>query len=142
MRNFLGPVIIIVLLGVVIGVPLAMRPATPETTSELTLVVVTPHNEQIRHEASTAFNRWRAERGLPPVEFDFRSGGGTSDLRKQIIAEYEAEARRALEHVKARHTGCASTGPPEPTLAFPSRQPCSSHVFQDDRPESQKVDFA
>lgn len=97
MRNWLGPIVIIVLLAVVIGVPLAMRPAVQETTGELTLVVVTPHNEQIRYETSTAFNRWRAERGLPAVEFDFRSGGGTSDLRKQIIAEYEAEARRALE---------------------------------------------
>lgn len=58
------------------------------------LVILTPHNEQIRYEFAHAFNRWRVSQGLAPVVFDWRTSGGSSDLRKQLLAEYQ----NALDH--------------------------------------------
>lgn len=99
MSEWTGRIIILLLLAIIIGVPLAMKPAAdsvPEGEDVAKLVVITPHNEQIRYECAKGFNRYRAKQGKPPVVFDWRSSGGTSDLRKQVVAEYEAEGRRAL----------------------------------------------
>lgn len=65
------------------------------------LVVLTPHNDQIRYEFATAFNRHRIALRRPPVEFDWRSPGGTSDLRKQVISQFTklAQSRREPEGI-------------------------------------------
>ena len=113
MNDWTGRILILALLAIIVGVPFALRPAASDetddpaattTATETTttgeqphLVVLTPHNEQIRYELALAFNRWRAKQGKPVVHFDWRSSGGTSDLRKQLIAAYEAEARSAIE---------------------------------------------
>ncbi len=54
------------------------------------LIVVTPHNEQIRSEMAAGFNRWRKVAALGPVEFDWRASGGTTDLRRSILAQFTA----------------------------------------------------
>lgn len=56
------------------------------------LVIISPHNEQIRHEFGRAFNEHRRRRGLSAVRFDWRTSGGTSDLRKQVLSEFESAA--------------------------------------------------
>lgn len=96
--------IIIALLLLVVGVPFALQPGTPDSASNTsadlareTLVIVTPHNEQIRHEFARAFNRWRSDQGKVAVEFDWRSWGGTSDLRKGVIAEFTRKAMQGRE---------------------------------------------
>ncbi|MEM9294497.1 MAG: extracellular solute-binding protein [Planctomycetota bacterium] len=92
-----GRVVIAVLLLLVVGVPLLLQlgsgdGASPHASGAAErLIVRTPHNEQIRHEFAAGFNRWRAEQGLSPVAIDWRTGG-TSDLRKQTLAEYEVLA--------------------------------------------------
>lgn len=63
--------------------------------SDEVLVVVTPHNEQIRQEMARGFNRWRQQSGRKAVVFDWRSWGGTSELVRGVVAAYEAEGRRA-----------------------------------------------
>lgn len=87
---------IVGLLAVVVGVPFVLRPdlTCPVGSSADTaekLIIFTPHNEQIRFEFGAAFNAWRAEQGLPPVEFDWRAGGGTADLRRQIEDRFASE---------------------------------------------------
>ncbi|MGA1129863.1 MAG: iron ABC transporter substrate-binding protein, partial [Chthoniobacterales bacterium] len=53
--------LVLVALAVVIGIPFALRPAADEQLSAATgadhLVIVTPHNEAIRHEFTVAFRR-------------------------------------------------------------------------------------
>ncbi|MCX5658830.1 MAG: extracellular solute-binding protein [Planctomycetota bacterium] len=123
MKDWLVRILVLLTLGVVLGVPFVLRPADdagaaiasatqpttapatrPETqpaassggavADELRLVILTPHNEQIRYEVAHAYNRARVAHGLAPIVFDWRSSGGSSDLRKQLIAEYQ----NAIDH--------------------------------------------
>lgn len=73
-----------------LAVPFAFRPreaATPDNA--LRLVVMTPHNEQIRYEFGRAFSEWHEARFGQPVFVDFRAPGGTSEIRKLLVAVYE-----------------------------------------------------
>lgn len=83
----------------VIGVPFALRPAQPVLAKPDAekLIIITPHNEQIRFELSRAFNSYRQSKGEDPIFFDWRSSGGTSDLRKQVFSELSAAAAKGLE---------------------------------------------
>ena len=99
--------VVVVLLVAVVALPfflrsvgLGERPADAAVSggdgrapSSDRLVIVTPHNEQIRYEMAVGFNRWRREAALGPVAFDWRVSGGTTDLRKSILAQFTALAR-------------------------------------------------
>ena len=92
--SLLSPVKILILVAflVIVGVPFVFRPAaaTPDPDA-LSLIIITPHNEQIRTEFEIAFDKWhRKHYGGRGVEIDWRTPGGTSEIRKQLFAEYEA----------------------------------------------------
>lgn len=94
-------IIIVLLLALIVGVPLVLKPDEPAAAAHAhvgnRLVIVSPHNEQIRYELSHAFNQWRATNGLPAVRFDWRSSGGTSDLRRMVLSVLESKARKGRE---------------------------------------------
>ncbi|MEM9883777.1 MAG: extracellular solute-binding protein [Planctomycetota bacterium] len=103
MREHTAKIVIVGLMLLVVGVPFALRPrgaagvaGVSETPTDYVgrLVVYTPHNEQIRLEMGAGFNRWRAAEGLGPIDFDWRASGGTSDLRRTILAQFESKARQ------------------------------------------------
>jgi ABC-type Fe3+ transport system substrate-binding protein len=48
------------------------------------LVIVTPHNQDIRKEFAVAFNEWHERKFGTRVEIDYRNVGGTNDIRKLI----------------------------------------------------------
>ncbi|MEM9296556.1 MAG: substrate-binding domain-containing protein [Planctomycetota bacterium] len=87
------------ILAVLVGAPLIGRLMVdrPGEAAER-LVIVTPHNEQIRYEMARAFNLWRESQGLEPVQFDWRVGGGTSDLRKTTLSQFHRQAKRGKVH--------------------------------------------
>ncbi len=95
MHDRIVRLIIVLLLVIVAGVPvvLSMMMEQREQRSKL-LIVMTPHNEQIRYEFARAFNAWRAARGQEPVEFRWITTGGTSDLVMQLESVMTAAARR------------------------------------------------
>lgn len=103
MKSQLASGVVLFLLLLVVGVPMVFRfsqaraDQASEIDTDLKLVIISPHNEQIRFEIAQAFNRWRESRDEPRVVFDWRSGGGTSDLRRQVLAEFESKALRGLE---------------------------------------------
>ncbi len=111
MREHLPKIIIVTLVLLVVGVPLLMRGGDEASLGAAAapgdkLIIYTPHNEQIRHEFAEGFNRDRLARGLSPVRFDWRSSGGTSDLRKQVLSQYEAlAARNGVEAIDTRGIG-------------------------------------
>ncbi len=83
-------------LGLVLGVPFLMRPAAQaraEAADAATLVIVTPHVPQIQYEFGLAFDRWHRRVYGAPVRVDWRQPGGTSEIIKQLDAQYQASAK-------------------------------------------------
>jgi ABC-type Fe3+ transport system substrate-binding protein len=89
------PVYIFLFLAVLIA-PLALRHVVNATSSQSTadaantLIVVTPHNPDIRREFARAFVQWHHEQfpDSPPVGIDYRTFGGTNDLKRLLDATY------------------------------------------------------
>ncbi|MEM6313014.1 MAG: hypothetical protein AAF743_02960, partial [Planctomycetota bacterium] len=52
------------------------------------LVIVTPHNPDIRREFAEAFDRWHRERYGEAVEIDFRVPGGTTQITRLLSKTY------------------------------------------------------
>ena len=76
---------------VVLGLPFLFRPESAEVPAgAATLVIISPHHEQIRTEFSNGFNRWHQEHYGQPAVIDWRQPGGTSEIRRQLTAEYSA----------------------------------------------------
>ena len=88
----------LVLLAVILAAPLLLRDrAATVTAAADPLVIVTPHNEAIRHEFTRAFRaHYRAATGRD-VAIDWRSPGGTSELVRHLVGEYTAAFRRQWE---------------------------------------------
>lgn len=89
--------LVLVALAIVIGIPFVLRPAADEELAAEAgadrLVVVSPHNEAIRHEFTVAFRRhYRASTGRD-VALDWRVPGGTSEIARYLASEYTAAFR-------------------------------------------------
>lgn len=87
-------------LATLVIVPFVLRPRKVTAEAERALVVVTPHNEAIRHEIGAAFARWYRERTGRTVRIDWRVIGGASEtvryLKAGYAAGFEAYWRRKL----------------------------------------------
>lgn len=83
--------LILIAFAVVLGVPWFFRPveAVAPAGAER-LVILTPHNEPIRHEFARAFDRWHRREHGKPVVIDWRVPGGTSEIKKVVVAQYTA----------------------------------------------------
>ncbi|HMN95871.1 MAG TPA: extracellular solute-binding protein [Phycisphaerales bacterium] len=89
-------VVVVLVLALLIGLPLVMRESDgPRAGDARRLVVLSPHNEQIRKEFGAAFRRWHAERfpNEPAVEVVWNTPGGTSDIRRMLVAQHRAALR-------------------------------------------------
>jgi len=87
-------IVIGALLLVVLGVPFVLSAGKTGASHESgvrTLIVVTPHVPQIRDEFARGFAAWHEREYGERVSIDFRTPGGTSEIRKQL----EAILRRA-----------------------------------------------
>lgn len=94
MRRFILPILLLL----VIATPFVMRMAlVPDAAGEASgggkkglprLVVVTPHNQDIRREFARAFSKWHLEKYKTEVEIDYRTPGGTADIKRQLDATY------------------------------------------------------
>jgi iron(III) transport system substrate-binding protein len=54
------------------------------------LVIITPHNLDIRREFARAFNAWHVANYGEPVEIDYRVPGGTQDVKRQLEDTYRS----------------------------------------------------
>jgi ABC-type Fe3+ transport system substrate-binding protein len=86
-------IIIFTLLATLV-LPFALRPDR-ETAGKADekLVIITPHNEAIRHEFGIAFAKWYRERTGKTVALDWRLIGGTTEIAKYLEGEYTAGFR-------------------------------------------------
>ena len=87
-------VILLVLLALVLALPFALRPKSdaPGRVDD-TVVVISPHNEAIRHEFDAAFRRAHEARTGRPARIDWRLIGGTSEITRYLEGEYTASFR-------------------------------------------------
>jgi iron(III) transport system substrate-binding protein len=82
-------VIILVLLVGIIAIPFILRPSrTKPGRADDVLVIITPHNEAIRHEFGVGFQKWYRERTGRSVFIDWRVIGGTSEIVRFLRSEY------------------------------------------------------
>lgn len=87
-------VILLVLLALVLALPFALRPKSDATGRvDDTVVVISPHNEAIRHEFDAAFRRAHEARTGRAVRIDWRLIGGTSEITRYLEGEYTASFR-------------------------------------------------
>jgi ABC-type Fe3+ transport system substrate-binding protein len=86
--------IIILALVATVALPFILRPrqASPEEADD-TVVIITPHNEAIRHEFSVGFREWYKARTGRTVFLDWRMVGGTSDIARYLEGEYAGSFR-------------------------------------------------
>ena len=61
---------------------------TPPEDSPI-LIIVSPHNEQIRGEFSRAFEAWHEKKFNAPVQVVWSTPGGTSEIRKLLVSAIE-----------------------------------------------------
>lgn len=81
--------LIILALVTVVALPFALR--TEKKTigkADDTVVIITPHNEAIRHEYSRGFSDWWKARTGRTVQVDWRVIGGTSEITRFLDSEY------------------------------------------------------
>lgn len=98
----------LVLIVVILGVPFVMRGrggAAAGDEERLKLIVITPHVTQIRAEFARGFDAWHRREFGEGVKVDFRTPGGTSEIIKQLAAQYSAAFRRG--EIAAAETGGA-----------------------------------
>ena len=85
--------IIFGLLALIVALPMALRRKTATTsarTADDTLVILSPHNESIRQEFGEAFAaHWKKSTGRS-IYIDWRTPGGTSEIRMVLDAGFKA----------------------------------------------------
>jgi len=87
-------VFLLLALAATVALPFLLRPRQPTATdADDTLVLITPHNEAIRHEFEVGFQHWYRARTGRSVFLDWRVVGGTSDIIRYLDGEYTAAFR-------------------------------------------------
>ena len=78
-------VAVFVALALIIAVPFALKPKNDLlAAADDTVVIVTPHNEQIRYEFSRAFGEFYRQSTGRTIRIDWRMPGGTSEIARYI----------------------------------------------------------
>src|SRR5688572_28928882 len=83
--------IILICLALILGVPLLVRPGRApivHAADALPLIIITPHNEQIRYDFGRAFDQWHHQRYGRRVNVIFNVPGGTSEIRIMLEAQF------------------------------------------------------
>ena len=82
------------LFGIVLVSPFLLRLVFAKTEEAAVsagaarLVIVTPHNQDIRREFARAFSRWHQAKYGSPVDIDYRTPGGTTDIERLLQSTY------------------------------------------------------
>lgn len=85
--------IIFGLLALIVALPISMRRETVTVSPDKAddrLVIITPHNESIREEFGEAFAAWWKKRSGRTIYVDWRTPGGTSEIRMVLDAGFKA----------------------------------------------------
>jgi len=76
-------------LAILFGVPLFFRGDYVEVPSDaVKVIIISPHNEQIRHEFGVGFAKWHLEKFGDPAQVIWSVPGGTSEIRRMLQSQY------------------------------------------------------
>ena len=93
-----GRIAILLCFVALITVPLAFRrDREPMPRDAERLIIITPHNEQIRTEFAAAFSRWHRRNFGSPVAVQWNVPGGTTEIRNMLQAQYLAALEAGRE---------------------------------------------
>jgi iron(III) transport system substrate-binding protein len=87
---------ILICFAFLIGVPLMFRPRDSiesgdrRSSDALKLIILSPHNEQIRYEFGRAFDHWHQRRFGRRALVIWNVPGGTSEIRKMLESQFTA----------------------------------------------------
>jgi ABC-type Fe3+ transport system substrate-binding protein len=99
MRRYIFPILLALVLAAPFVLRLAVGGASSVGGDGRRLVVVTPHNRDIRESFEAAFSDWHNQKYGEPVDIDYRTPGGTTkivDLLQKTYATYRDDAGRLL----------------------------------------------
>jgi ABC-type Fe3+ transport system substrate-binding protein len=95
--------IILLVLAATIALPFLLRTKKPAAVrADVTLVIITPHNEAIRYEFGLGFQRWYRQQTGKTVFVDWRVIGGTSEITRYLDGEYTASFQNYWTHTLKR----------------------------------------
>ena len=87
--------IVLSTLLLVIAIPFALKPRENLLApADDTVVIISPHNEAVRHEFSVAFAQYYKSKTGRSVRIDWRLPGGTSEISRYLAGEYLAAFER------------------------------------------------
>ena len=98
-RSWIGirEAVVLALFLAVLLLPLLFEVDHPEgDSSKRTLVIMTPHNEQIRYEFKRAFEAWHLETFDEAVNIAWSVPGGTSEIRRMLMAQWTAALEQGV----------------------------------------------
>ena len=87
---------IFLVLAAILALPFAFRQEAGVRewqAGDPVLVIITPHNEAIRHEFGAAFSDWHARKYGKPVKVDWRNIGGATEIMRYLTSETVASFR-------------------------------------------------
>jgi iron(III) transport system substrate-binding protein len=86
---------VLIALVSIVAIPFALKPSESLLAkADETIVIVTPHNEQIRYEFSRAFAAYYQTRTGRTIRIDWRMPGGTSEIARFLKGEFYAAFER------------------------------------------------
>lgn len=92
----------------VIALPFAVRPRAVQgewRPGDPVLTIVTPHNEAIRYEFARAFSAWHRQTHGRPVKVDWLNIGGTTEISRYLLSQFNAALRAAGGNTNAVSMG-------------------------------------
>lgn len=94
--------LIIGLLALIVALPMILRRETATSNSRTAddhLIILTPHNESIRQEFGEAFAKhWKTKTGRS-IYIDWRTPGGTSEIRMVLDAGFKAASETGRQGI-------------------------------------------
>ena len=128
--------IVLATLLVVIAIPFALKPRENLLApADDTVVIISPHNEAVRHEFSVAFAKYYKSKTGRSVRIDWRLPGGTSEISRYLAGEYLAAFERvwtASGKSWSPQVAASFDNPritPEPTAAGDSLEQAARRAF-------------
>ena len=89
---------VLICFGVVLTLPFIFRESRVEDdTVARRVIIISPHNEQIRYEFGYGFERWHQLKFGSPARVVWSTPGGTSEIRKMLQSDWKAALKQGQQ---------------------------------------------